>query len=528
MKIRPPSFNEWKCTTGTLSPYGQNGVRLTGASTALTCQMVNTVPGARVSIEMGINATGVNPVVVIGDQVRRIQRGNTRIGAETSCGETLEISISGIRDVYVTSISVFSVDASSQGNQPRDVLSLQAFFPIRGLDGFRLDTHRLNRASLNRPQPSPKAFVLNRDHLDTQRLYFEGATLAWQDVTRNVTALQVRRGVSATGGVFTAQVGTLTISALDDLDPRVLGLSYGTPFKLIHWPSRTPLFTGVLTDQTVTRHPPGDTHAYDTQITVSDAVARLAATTRYGARAEGGDGSEAWAARIPRLMKSAPEVTYRIPSTTYTRMCATVWETSLASHLDAATASVCGSWMVERDNTVSVTAARPSLSSQIAFTDTDPSAPPLVWSYTESDTQWESSQTISAVNVTNHGARREDGEWRAEDTTLTERNTTYAAAWLGTAANVDMTLESGISEAAKRLLRKSSDTPTPTALTIRPSHAYGPKDSQALMESAAYLDPLTPVLVQTRGETSNAIVTTVTHSITPEAWTTSLTLTPNQ
>lgn len=526
--IRPPAFTDWQCKTGTLTQSGET-VTLTGASSTLTCTVTDLVPNMPLAVRLTVSADGPAPVVIIGTKATALINKYQTMVINTVCDGTMTINITG-----ATSVTVYKVEITAPGDQaddatPAQVLSLQAYFPLRGLEGFRLDSSRLGRAALTKGLTSPAAFTLNRDVLNSQRLYYKAANVAWQDITGPVTSIQVKRGISATGPVYTAQAGTLTARALDALDPRETGLTYGAPVILIHWPSRTRLFTGTVSGIELDREPPGSRRAYTVTFTVSDAVRRLSSIKRYGARSEGGDGSETWNDRIARLMRSAPEVPYRIASTTYQRMCATVWETSLAKHLDAAAASVIGSWIVARDGTVIISSARPS-ASPLVFSDVQKSDGKNVFAYTNIETSWNSTDVVSSVNATNHGAQVTEGEWRANDKTLTISEETYSQTWAGATASVDLTCisEDAARAAARALVDKASDVPTPQEITLRPAHSYGPVNAAALMALAAQLDPLTPARVENRSDTTRVIITEVSHNITPDSWETRLSFSPQR
>lgn len=527
--LRPPAFSDWTCATGSLSPVGTSIVAA-NVSSMITCTVNNLVPGMPLRVQVTISADGPNPLIVIGSTTKALSgKYQTMIVNVTPATGSVEINISGATTATVYNVSLMADLDLPEDARPAQVLSLQAFFPLRGLEGFRLDTSRFGRDALTRGLPAPAAFTLDRDALNTQRLYYKNVNVAWQDITSPTTAMKVTRGINATGPVYTAQAGTLTVTALDALDPRETGLTYATPVMLLHWPTRTPLFTGTVTGIEVTRHAPDAAHAYSVTFTISDAVRRLSSVKRYGARAEGGDGSETWQQRITRLMRSAPDVPYTITATTYQKMCATVWETSLAKHLDAAVASVTGSWIVNRDGSAIFSSARPARG-PLLFSDTQQSDGQTIFAYTAIESAWSTGNIVSAVNATNHGAHIADNEWRALDTSITVSEETYAQTWSGSAASVDLTCidTNAATSAARALIDQATDTPTPQNVTIRPAHAYGPINATRLMEAATTLDPLTPATVENRGDTAHVIITEVTHTITAEEWETIISFTPQR
>ena len=296
-------------------------------------------------------------------------------------------------------------------------------------------------------------------------------------------------------------------------------------------PTRTAIYTGVITDLTITPHKPGSRVDYEVTLTASDNVARLASLTRYGAKADGGNGSEPWTARLDRLIKSAPELTYRIHDTATQTVPPTVWETSLAKHLDALTASVLGSWTVERDGTVSIRIARPR-SAAITLTDAEESAITSgIWSYTDVNVAWASADAVAHVTINNHAAKwdAENSEWTADDTEATVDDPTAAAAWGGSAISINTTLPAdAVERTARRYLAAANADPAPSSVSLVAAHDTGPADRGAHMATAAKFDPISAINVEWRGEDARALITQVTHTITPTTWKTRLNLTNNQ
>ena len=173
---------------------------------------------------------------------------------------------------------------------------------------------------------------------------------------------------------------------------------------------------------------------------------------------------------------------------------------------------------------MTISAARPT-ASNIVFSDVQKSDGNEIYAYTGIETSWNSTDVVSRVDATNHTARVTDGEWRADDKTLTISEETFSQTWAGATASVDLTC---ISEDARALIDKASDVPTPQEITLRPAHAYGPANSSALMAAASTLDPLTPARVENRGDTARVIITEVSHSITATDWETRVRFSPQR
>lgn len=530
--LPPPSPADY--TGATIKPLGGGRLQfqLTGAS--LECTIDHLAPGHHITVILAVSSTQTGTPVIIraGDQARRYPAARRYDYTVTiTTGPSLTLEVSGIRSGVIERVDLIDLTPLAKFPVPRDVLSLQALYPMPGLHGLRWNQHRWNREAWTKGGERPDVLTWNRHAWDTRAWENrETVTDYWQDIIAPVTDMSITRGVQATGPALAARVGTLTIRAVDALSPRATGIHHGTPVKLIHWPTRTPIYTGVITDLTVTPHKPGGRTKYEVEFTCSDTVARLAAITRYGAKADGGDGSETWSARLERLITSAPGLEYTIDTTNVpARACATVWETSLAKHIDALTASVVGSWSVTRTGVVSILVNRPTVPA-ITFTDAaDTDLSRGMWSYTAIADEWTASDSIAHVTITNHNAGRDDtGEWRAEDLEVTVSDPTAADVWGGTTISIDTTLAGDVLEAtARRYLTAANTEPSPSRITLAPAHKHGPDNRGALMQEAARLDPITAATVEFQGDSTPVLITQVTHKITPTMWTTTLDLAPN-
>ena len=531
-KLPAPSIADY--TGATIRPRGNGRLQFQLTGSSLACTIDHLVPGHRITVILAVSSTQMGTPVIIraGDHARRYPSSRRYYYTATvTTGPTLTLEVSGIRSGIIERLDIIDETPLSDFPKPRDVLSLQALYPMPGATGLRWNQHRWDREAWTIGGDRPNALTWDRHAWDTRAWEVtETATDYWQDITAPVTDMSITRGVQATGPALTARVGTLTIRAIDALSPRATGIHHGTPVKLIHWPTRTPIYTGIITDLTVTPHKPGGRTKYEVEFTCSDTVARLAAITRYGAKADGGDGSETWSARLERLVTSAPGLEYTIDTTNVpARVCATVWETSLAKHIDALTASVVGSWSVTRTGTVSITVNRPTTPA-LTFSDAiDTDLSRGVWSYTAIANEWTASGSIGHVTITNHQAvRDENGAWRAEDIEVTVSDPTAADVWGGTTVSIDTTLAGDVLEAtARRYLTAANSEPTPSRITLIPAHKHGPDNRGALMRQAARLDPITAAAVQFRGDSTPVLITQVTHKITPTTWTTTLNLAPN-
>lgn len=534
--LPPPPPSTWEGARIEALPGGRARFTLAPGSSYLRITVDNLCHDHLITARIRISTTQAGQYVVIrlGDDAKRFPRATyyTHHVRTTTLGTSLIIEVTGIPTGVVEELVITDDTPLPDNPRPCDVLSLQAYYPVPGFFGLRWNNDRWNRVSWTRGGAKPWTMVWDSTPWDT-RAWNVGETNVsqWQDITGPCTEIAVTRGVTTNGPAMAATVGTLTARAINALSPRATGLHHGTPIRLIHWPTRSLVFTGVITDLTITPQKPGSRIDYEVSLTASDNVARLAALTRYGAKADGGDGSESWAARLARLIKSAPELTYQVHDTATQTMAPVVWETSLARHLDALMASVLGSWTVERDGTVSIRVRRPRTP---VLTLTDAKASNLrerIWSYTDLNVAWSATDTIAHVTLANHGAKydTEQHEWEADDADTTRTDPTAANAWGGASIQIDTTLPArDVESVARRYLDTTRTDPIPSSVALVAAHDAGPTDRAAHMAVAAAFDPIQAINVEWRGEDALALITQVTHTITPTTWKTTLTLTNNK
>lgn len=534
-----PSYDEF---TPKGEPYPNGPTTTTrvwaGDDKTVTLTLGNLQPGHRLSVRFRvyINRADKNAPtsVIVGDTVMppvATDQTYTETVAVTAESNELQIIWTNVTYINYNFANTLVTDLTPLPDNPlpADVLALHALLPVKGIDAFRLGTSRLGRDSLNIPALPPNLFRLGVSKLGTRRLYYEAALMTWQDILPPCTQVKCWRGVDTAGPIKRAKAGTLTATALDALDPRVTGLHHGTPIRLIHWPTRTVIFTGSVVDLAITPHRPDEKHSYTATLTAADAVADLVGITRYGAKSGTANGQETWSARIKRLFESAPKHTIDLTRTgTDTTMCPTVWETSLANHIDAAVTSVAGYWYATRTGTIRI-ADGPTTpdSTDLIFTDETPTdLDSGIWSYTGTENAWTASATITSIKVSNHDAKLEEGEWRANDTETLISDHAAAAMWSGTEAAANTTLlPAAIPPLARSLLRAAPAIPLPSAITLSPANTRGPNNRADLMARAATVEVMSTVTLHNRHETSPALIAAIEHEITPKTWTTNLTLT---
>jgi len=532
-----PTIGDWSGARVQNLGNGRYQYALNPGSSSFTITCDKLAPGHHVTVDIRVRADkpGKACVIRIGSHAVRAGQGpiyERRISS-AQFGAGLEIEVTGPESGIVERLEITDNTPMPENPRPCDVLSLQAYYPLQGLDGLRWNQSRWNRDAWTRGAENLRYMRWNEGIWNARAWLGDGngSSEAWQDITGPCTEIAVTRGVNATGPALTGAVGTLTARAINALAPRTTGMSHGTPIRLIHWPTRELVYSGYLTDLHIAPRKPGERIIYEVNLTASDSVARLAATTRYGAKAETGDGSENWFLRLDRIIKSCKGLVYSLDDmlTTVT-VPPTVWETSLAKHLDALTSSVLGSWSVARNGWVLIRTKRPTIP-VLRLTDAVTSDPARrVLSYTGVGVSWSASDAIAHVTLHNHAARwdAEHSEWEADDSDVTVDEPTAAAVWGGTSVQLDVTLPAAkLEETARRYLAATAADPTPNAVTLRPAHETGPANRGPYMALASTIDPVSAVAVEYRGERVAALIAQVSHTITPTSWTTQLSLTPN-
>lgn len=535
--LPPPIVGDWKGARIQRLGGDQWAFDLEESAQILRLVYDRLVPGHKIQVRLIIRAkqTASNVTVRIGSYARHWRRIQLidEIVQSDQFGPSVTIDLEGIRKGTVEVLTIIDETPIPANPRPCDVLSLQALYPLQGLDGLRWNQSRWNRESWTRGAENPTYLQWNLNSWNTRTWHSDASqTMAWQDITGPCTEITVTRGVESTGPALTAQVGTLTARAVNGLAPRATGMYHGTPIRLLHWPTREYIFTGYLTDLAISPHKPGSRIAYETTLTASDNVARLAAITRYGAKSDERDGSENWVLRIDRLTRTCRDLIYWLDTRAHAqRVPPIVWETNLAKHLDAAVSSVLGSWTVNRNGEVAIRTTRPRIP-RVRFTDAIGSAPAAgIWSYTAVQVAWSAADAIAQITLKNHSAKwdSEQSEWRADDTEVTVSDPTAATVWGGAAVQVDVTLPiADLESVARRYLATVRPDPMPSALTVQAAHASGPSNRAIHMSAAATFDPITAARVEYRGEEVNALITQVAHFITPYEWKTQLQLTNNQ
>lgn len=393
------------------------------------------------------------------------------------------------------------------------------------------------RVSLPDPMPATRLLPAHVLALETQ-----DDAGHWQDVIGRVTAITTRRGFSSTNPVRGGEPGTMTVNlAGRTLTPDTLTRSfpYGKRLRLYDWypgsAAQIPIWSGWITSVTYTPYKgrPGGTATVE----AADAASRLAEVTRYGATVK-----QTAAERVTSLVRSAEaalpgvRILQRVVRAGKSPLQPTVWETSLAAHLDAINASILAVWYVQGDGDVLIADSKAAHETQNPLTITDGSITTTptqwrrwgirdTWYYSAIDPGFSTSAIVSAIRVTNHGAVKEGTQWRAADTTHTV--TSRANPWGGVTVNVDTTTTDAEAKvlALDLLSFGHSTRPLPRSVTVpvitdqTPSHL-----TYQAMAAAAEASPHQTVVIEHAGQTTHPMTAVIAHTITPTTWTTRIEL----
>ena len=498
---------------------------VTGADNLCSFVLDNLKPGLPLRYSITVETDADTWMVLRAGRSASTGGGRTHLlqGTMTS-GTTLPVDLSGARSGLIRASFWYILD-DEVGLRPTDRLSLQAYFPVQDTNALRWNVSRWGSQRWNGPRAG---IVFAWDFAAWNTVPWEGVSReveAWQDITAPCTQIDVTRGVKSEGPAYLAQVGTLTATAINALAPRETGMRQGTPVRLVHWPSRQVMFTGTVTDLECTPYKPGGSIRYKTIITASDVVAQMASTMRYGARGAGTLGMELWSERLARLMQGRPYLlNFSTPRAPVKNpwVPGVVWETNLAKHLDGLCCSVRGAWHVTRDGMINVYSELGNTPSMTFTDDSDlsrASVPPVMW-YTDLDGGWRATDVVARVTLENHACKVENGEWRADDTTVSHDDVTGSEVWGGTEIRVPTTrLAADLPALAAEYITKRARDWVPSSLTLRPRTTLD-------ILRCVDMESLRAVTVEYNGDSHPARITRVTHRLTPTQWVTKLNFAP--
>jgi hypothetical protein len=520
-EVTAPSSAEWLDASAVDTTTAPPSYTLTAAGAELRLPLEYLTPGRPYTVQLAasaVPAAGAAHVTLMLEGVARRLLPGVPAWLEwtTEAARPLVLEVLTVSTLTVDALHLVATAEPAQLERralPADELSLEVLVPRPGADAFLLDTSRLDRAALDAATPWPGTFVLDTSRLDEGYLHVLELTEWWRPILGPARALSIRRGARTDGLVPVADAGTLVAEIPNALDPRELGVRRGTPVRAYHWPTRRPLFTGEILRAAVTPQRPGARLRYLATLEATDAVAQLAESTRYGALVGPGL-TESWTARIERLMGSAPELSWRIVTAlapAAPSMANTVHETSLAEHLDIATASARGCWWVGADGVVRLCAGRPAGQPAALFTD-EASTDPAAWAYVDAAAGWDTAAFVSVVELRNLGAAytAADGSWAADDQTVSVANATLLASYGRRRGAATVNVAAGEAESIAAALARGQGA---AALVTRVR-----VDALPAMARAAALELFTPVRAQLRGELREALAAEIVHTITPRRW----------
>ncbi|OKL49293.1 hypothetical protein [Boudabousia marimammalium] len=377
-------------------------------------------------------------------------------------------------------------------------------------DAFALNSSRLDDATLDAAPIPANTIVLDSESaiLNTYRLLDRATEWKFVPVMDGMSQVKVTRGVEVEGAALAAQIGTATFVIPKARDPRSMRITKGVEVRIVNFKLRKVLFTGKI--ESVQISPVKETGYNTVTITAHDRVAELASIARYGNVT---DEKELPEDRIRRLL--APhEIPYLLeesfnPNNLF--LTRTVYESSLVQHLDLVANSLSSPWYIRADNAVIFTGD--SNATDPLFKLSDRVNP----SFIEADATWQSSEISTAIKVTNLKALlNEDAEWNAYEETYTALDPKGRwKAWGMKTTEVTTNLYAGAAALAQRLAQKAADAMQLREVTI---------DSLNNPELAS-TELMTRIDTEFRGENQIATITGIIHTIRPDFWHTTFTLT---
>lgn len=258
------------------------------------------------------------------------------------------------------------------------------------------------------------------------------ADLIWVDMLDQATTVSTERGMDYDGITSTYKIGTLKASFRDAYDPRVAKIHRGRRTILVHVPSATPLFTGIV-DTVVSHYQPDGT--YTTEITSVDSTAKLAAKTSVGPLSEGwvwtangigevtGPNNISWHTTLKSDNGWSRLGVHRAPYT----------ERSLAQWLDIITATGCRPWFIDSRGWLAFAWSPPDNLPSGYLIDAggidDYKAGTVYPQATEASIDYDASSAISRLDITTDHVDQEwdpdKKKWKDKGTLSQQKTTVY-------------------------------------------------------------------------------------------------------
>lgn len=213
-----------------------------------------------------------------------------------------------------------------------------------------------------------------------------------------------------------------------------------------------------------------------------------------------------------RVLEIATDVPQRLRSTVY--------ESSLANHLDLACNSVGATWFVAKDGVTRVLMPRTALPMTALFSD---AAAPGARSYIDITAGFDTRSTVNRIEATNHGVdaageNEENDELVVEDTASQARNGLYSSS-LAVNLYDEEPYGDSLNNRLQTLLSEHTE-PEPLVSSIV-------WNAQQDLPLASVLEVGQVVRVRYRGQDYDSEIVALTHNITPTRWTVRMDLQPN-
>lgn len=388
-------------------------------------------------------------------------------------------------------------------------INLEVFIQDPTSHFFRLDVTPLDFGRLYHVESVE--FILDESKLGVATLGAATPAPDWWDITAQCTHISSLVGARPDKAVPSSETGTLEATLINQPGVMGIGINPGTPLRLRR--NSTPLWIGAIDDVTVTWEKSGDS---STVITASDWVSQASKTTRYGRQIDNEPAINRFTALINQSLQVQVDIkVYNILNqiTALRECCAIVDESSLADHLTWAATTGAFMWGstpgLERPGVI-IREFGAETKSYITLFDTH--AP----SFTAATVSSGTSQIINEIEINQHFISYENNEPSAATTTSKWRNTSSIYNWGLRSARADVTLANPVYAkfiAEEIMSRATESGDSISSLTIR---------GEDWINQDIIMQPLKSVDVVLRGRIYKLIVATVSHDITPDNWTVTL------
>lgn len=432
---------------------------------------------------------------------------------------------------------------SGAENTPHRI-GLIAYVPRREYAPARLGTARLGGFHLPSPIRSCPWFRLGSNRLGYGTLSTSDDYHGWTSILAPVTQIDTHRAIDWNGITGRGDVGIMTVTIYNQLDPRASGLIRGVTVQLLDNVTRARLFTGTIAK--IVSNPRKD-GTYTLTLEIHDHIAAISGVKKYQ---ETTAVNLTWTdylrkntvKDIPALPSGLTGSPIWIKDQEYDRprIGAVKREATLTAYIDALAATVGATWWVDPAGIVrfrlgpeaspaayiDMGEAAGNYQAALPYRDWFGNLEDRVISPTNANATFDTSSALSGVNAINHTITLDnDGGTDGTTTTISVDAPTNAAAYGVNPLEID-TMAADVDQLRQSLawlLESYEPAQVITSATfdpLRAPHATPGKDLTTLTG----IDLANLVGTRYRGALAWLMVTGISHTITPTSWTTTLDL----